>query len=117
MRRVFILSLVAVTALTACNRGGKGNPWGNRQLFDGQYFRVKLDSDKDDRRQFVVTVNDAGKSLVGARTAAITKASEHCVKGFGTSDMVWEVSPEVEDAELPLVNGDLVLKGTCDGWR
>lgn len=117
MTRIILLSLIAVSALSACAKRGDGNLWGNRELFDGQFFRVKLDVDRDARQNFVVVVNDAGKSLVGARDAAVKKANEHCISQFGRSDLSWEVSPFVEDAELPIVDGDLMLKGTCDGWR
>jgi hypothetical protein len=108
---------VALTAVPACGRIGKGNPWGNRQLFDGQYFRVRVTSERDDRATFIVVVSDAGKTLIGAREAGITKASEYCVKKYGRSDMVWASGPNVEDDQLQIVNGDLILKGTCDGWR
>lgn len=111
--RTITLTLVALTTLSACTK----NPWGNRQLFDGQYFRVQASANKEDRTQFVVTVHDAGRSLVGARMAAVTRANQYCVTQFGRSDLVWEVSPEVEDAQLPIANGDLILRGTCDGWQ
>lgn len=116
MTRFIILALVAMTGLTACGKG-KGNPWGNREQFDGQYFRVKASGDRDARQNFVVTVNDARKTLAGARGAGIARANEYCIREFGRSDLTWDISPEVEDAQLPLVNGDLVLRGTCDGWR
>lgn len=117
MTRVLILSLVAVTALSACGRSGAGNVWGNRLQFDGQYFRVQLSTERGNRSDFTVTVNDAVRTLTGAREAAEHRANKHCVKQYGTSDLTWDVSPDVEDSELPIVNGDLILKGTCDGWR
>jgi len=118
MKRSLILALIALTALSACAKGrGKGNPWGNRDLYDGQYFRVKLSSDRDNRENFVVTVNDARKTLVGARMAAEHRANEHCVAQFGSSDLTWVTPPETEDELLPIVNGDLILEGTCEGWR
>ena len=113
MMRTLTLTLVALTALSACTK----NPWGNRQLFDGQYFRTQAGGIKEDRTQFVVTVHDAGRSLVGARMAAVTRANQYCVQQFGRSDLTWDVEPEVEDALLPISNGDLIMKGTCDGWQ
>lgn len=118
MIRALVLMLIATTTLSACgNWGGKGNPWGNRVAYDGAYFRVKASGDKENRQNFTVDVRDAGKTLVGARQAASAKAAEYCIRQYGRSDMTWEVSPEVEDAMLPIVEGDLILRGTCDGWR
>jgi hypothetical protein len=115
MTRALILSLVALSTLAAC--GKNNNAFGNRQAFDGQYFRVRVSAERDDKAQFTVTVHDATRSLVGARDAAITKVSEHCIKLSGRSDRTWEISPEVPDEDLPIINGDLILKGTCDGWQ
>ncbi|MBY6166459.1 lipoprotein [Pseudooceanicola nitratireducens] len=117
MKPILILSLVAVTALTACGRKGNNNMFGNRQSFDGQYFRVKLDKDRANRAAFVVTVNDAGRSVLGAREAARHRANTYCIRQYGRSDLTWDVSPDVEDADLPIVNGALVLSGECQGWR
>ena len=116
MTRVLILSLVALTVLSACSRGQRGNLWGNRQMFDGQYFRAKLESDKTNRKAFQVTVNDARKTLVGAREAARVKAVEYCIRQYGRSDITWAQAPDVEDANLTLVNGALVVSGECAGW-
>ncbi|MBB04575.1 MAG: hypothetical protein CML03_03515 [Pseudooceanicola sp.] len=115
MTRTLILALVAMTALSACAKNG-GNPFGNREAYDGHFFRVKLDRNRDDRAAFGVTVNDAGRSLIGAREAARQKANEYCIRQFGRSDLTWVVSPDVEDAQLPIVNGALVMRGECAGW-
>lgn len=116
MTRGVILALATTTALSAC-AGGNNNMFGNRQSFDGQFFRVKLSDERGNPARFTVTVNDARRSLIGARDASVTKASQHCVEQFGRSDLTWDVSPDVEDAQLPIINGDLVMMGTCDGWR
>lgn len=116
MRGAIVISLVALTALGACGKG-KGNMFGNKQAYDGVYFRPKVDSKRDSREVFTVTVRDAGKSLVGAREAARHAANKHCIQQFGSSDLTWDVSPDVEDAALPLINGSLVLSGQCEGFR
>ncbi len=114
------LMLVLAVALTAgvagCGKRGPNNALGHRQQFDGQYFRAKIDKDRDNRAQFIVSVNDAGRSLVGAREAGRVKAVEYCIRQYGLSDIDWVQSPDVEDDELSLVNGDLILSGACKGW-
>jgi len=112
-----ILSLAAVTALSACSKRGENNMFGNRQAYDGVYFRAKVDKNRDNRAAFTVSVRDAGKTLTGAREAARHRANEYCIRQFGSSALTWDVSPDVEDTALPLVNGDLILSGECDGWR
>ncbi|WP_407492659.1 hypothetical protein [Pseudooceanicola sp. MF1-13] len=116
IRGALVISLVALTALGACGKRG-GNAFGNRIAFDGAYFRVKVDRDRDMPQAFTVTVRDAGKTLDGAREAARHKANEYCIRQYGNSDLTWDVSPDVDAAALPLVNGDLILSGECDGWR
>lgn len=116
MRGAIVISLVALTALAACSKKG-GNTFGNRIEFDGVYFRTKLDRDRDVPKQFTVSVRDAAKTLTGAREAARHKANEYCIRQFGSSELTWDVSPDVEDAALPLVDGALVLSGECAGFR
>ncbi|EAQ01808.1 hypothetical protein OB2597_00285 [Pseudooceanicola batsensis HTCC2597] len=118
MTRILILALVAVTALSACSRQGGGrNLLGNRVEFDGQYFRTRVSSDRENRAAFVVTVRDPGRSLVGAREAARHKANEYCIRQYGLSDIEWDISPDAEDAALPIIDRELVLSGVCEGWR
>lgn len=117
MKRVMILSLVALAALSACGKSGSRDLFGVRQAYDGVYFRAKVDADRDNRQFFTVSVKDAGQTLVGAREAARHKGNEYCIRQFGTSDITWAVDPDVEDAQLPLVNGELILSGECAGWR
>ncbi|MGI3168171.1 hypothetical protein ACRARG_03405 [Pseudooceanicola sp. C21-150M6] len=118
--RTVTLLAAASLALTACSGVrdfGKKGFWGNRPAFDGQYYRVKLASDKENRERFSVTVTDATKSLTGAREAARHRANEYCIEQFGLSEKDWDVSPDVDDAALPLTpKGDLVLSGECKGW-
>lgn len=117
MTRATLILLAAVTTLAACGNGNGNNALGNRQSYDGVYFRARVSDAKDNPAQFTVTVNNATRTLAGARDAARTGAHEHCIKQFGVSDLTWQTSPDVEDAQLPLSNGDLILSGTCDGWR
>lgn len=117
MRNALIISLVALTALSACAKRGNNNLFGNREAYDGQYFRAKIDRDRDNRAAFSVSVREANRTLTGAREAARHKANEYCIRQFGSSDLTWDVSPDVDDATLPLINGDLVLSGECAGWR
>ena len=117
MKRALILSLVAMTVLSACGKAGTRNLFGFRQAYDGVYFRPKVSGDRQNRHMFTVSVKDAGQTLVGAREAARHKANEYCIRQFGSSEITWAVSPDVEDDQLPLINGELVLSGECAGWR
>lgn len=110
MRMAFVLGLCGLS-LTAC-----GTLSEDRQAFDGVAFRASLAAEKEDNRNFTVEVRDAGQSLAGAREAGRYEAVQHCIENFGNSRMSWSQGPDVEDAELQIVDGDLILKGQCAGW-
>jgi hypothetical protein len=103
--------LIGATALALAACGSEG-----RQTFEGIAFRASLDADKEDKRNFVVEVRDAGQSLTGAREAGRYEAVRHCVETFGNSRMTWELGPDAEDADLRIEDGNLILKGRCAGW-
>ena len=121
MKRLVLVSVIAASMVTTAScarvKNASENVFGAHQTYEGVRFRAKLDSDREDRANFVVTVNDAGQSLSGAREAARHQAVEYCIKQYGLSEIDWEVSPDVEDdAALPIVNGDLIMPGECKGW-
>lgn len=107
--RNFGLAVLSVLALAACSDEG-------RQTFDGVAFRASLDADKDDKRNFLIEVRDAGQSLDGAREAGRYEAVRHCIENFGNSRMRWELGPDAEDGALRIEDGNLILKGQCAGW-
>ena len=83
--------------------------------FDGQYFRTQSEStNKSDRRQFEVTVEDASLSLTGARQAGEFEAIRYCIEGYGTSSIRWAPG-FAEDDEPSLTESDnMILVGKCE---
>ena len=88
----------------------------NRHSFDGQFFRAGISVDRDDRRNFVVSVAQPERSYAGAREAARHRGVTHCIERFGNSYIDWQVDPDVEDVALLLSGGQMVLQGRCRGW-
>ena len=99
--------LIAALALTACG------PDEDDILFDGQFFRAKIDSDRGSREDFTVAVRPVSASLTGAREAARYEATVYCVNRYGSSAIQWEVGPDAPDEALPVLDDTLYLKGTC----
>ena len=105
--RFIVLLLMTALALTACG------PDEDDILFDGQFFRAKIDSDRGSREVFTVSVQPVSASLLGAREAARYEATVYCVNRYGSSAIGWEVGPDAPDEALPIQNDTLFLKGTC----
>lgn len=99
--------LTAALALTACG------PDEDDILFEGQFFRAKIDTDRGSRDEFTVLVRPVSASLTGAREAARYEATVYCVNRYGSSAIDWEVGPDAPDAALPIQDDTLFLKGTC----
>ena len=110
------LAFGALVALTGC--GVVSNvtdtlTGSGRQAFDGQFFRASVDFDRAAPADFVVRVQQAGRSLEGAREAGRFEATKHCVTYFGNSETVWAVGPDSPDSALVLDGDTLVLSGRC----
>ena len=119
LSRLLLLGACAgLLALPACGRGSASGGMfsNNRQAYDGQYFRARLSADKEARELFSVRVNDAAKSLVGAREAGRHEAVKYCIQQYGQSRINWTTGPDVEDGALVFEDGDLILAGECLGW-
>ncbi|SDN39280.1 hypothetical protein SAMN05216196_101392 [Lutimaribacter pacificus] len=111
-----VTRIVILLGLSGLALAGCGTLSDDRQTFDGVAFRASLSADKEDKRNFSVEVRDAAKSLAGAREAGRYEAVQHCIENFGNSRMSWSQGPDVEDADLQVADGDLILKGQCAGW-
>lgn len=86
-----------------------------RLAFDGHFFRAKSEAvDKDNRRAFVVTVQNAGQSLDGARQAGAHEATFYCIANYGNSRIKWSAGPDLPDANLIFDKDALVLRGECN---
>jgi hypothetical protein len=110
------LALGALVALTGC--GVVSNvtdrlTGSGRQAFDGQFFRASVDFDRAAPADFVVRVQQAGRSLEGAREAGRYEATKHCIAYFGNSAADWVVGPDSADSALVLEGDTLVLTGRC----
>ena len=94
---------------------GCSNPFEleeNKVSFDGYKFSTKLNRDKVDDRSFSLVVRRANRSLSGAREAGRYEATKFCIKNFGTSDIVWVLSPD--DNNVGLTGKVLELSGRCE---
>jgi hypothetical protein len=106
MRLVALIAFSGL-ALTACG------PDDDDILFDGQFFRASIDTDRATRDQFTVTARPVSASLIGAREAARYEATVYCVNRYGRSDIIWTVGPDSPDEQLPISNDTLTLQGRC----
>lgn len=99
--------LIAALSLAACG------PGEDDVLFEGQFFRAKIDTDRGSRDEFTVSVRPVSASLTGAREAARYEATVYCVNRYGSSAIDWQVGPDSPDESLTIQNDTLFLKGTC----
>lgn len=103
-------TLCAVMAVSGCSKGGQSN----RTVVDGRSYRASLSVDKSDPAFVMAEAAIKDGSVEGPREAARHRAVSHCIANFGSSEIIWEHSP---DAETPhVVNGTLIIKGRCLGW-
>jgi hypothetical protein len=107
MMRVACICAIAAIGLAACG------PTEDDILFDGQFFRASLKSERSTREDFVVTVRPVSASLLGAREAARFEAISYCVNRYGSSAINWVVGPDSPDEELPIADDTLTLQGRC----
>ena len=107
MMRLGALLFIGALALGACG------PDDDDILFDGQFYRTDVDSDKGSRDQFTVSARPVSASLVGAREAGRYEATVYCVNRFGRSAIEWVVGPDSPDEALTITNDTLFLQGRC----
>lgn len=109
MQKALMIGLVALT-VAGCSKLGRGE----QTLFDGQRFRASAKStDRGDKATFTSTARPVAASLEGAAQAAAHEAVRHCIRYFGTSEIVWTIGPDSIDS-APQIDGDsLILQGTC----
>lgn len=95
--------------------GGGGNGLrGQAAEVDGVRFRSRLNTDRADRRAFVVTVGSAARNPSAAREAGRTRAAEYCLRTFGGTEIAWVDGPDDAPEEIRLGDrGGLVLSGRC----
>lgn len=105
--RLMVALLVTACMLSACG------PDNEDLLFDGQFFRSKLNTERGARADFTLTVKPVSASLLGAREAGRYEATVYCVNRYGRSDINWAVGPDSADEELTILNDVLTLRGTC----
>ena len=107
MMRFVVLSCCAAIALAGCGVDE------DDILFDGQYFKTRLKSERGDRPNFTVTARPVSASLLGAREAARYEATVYCVNNYGRSDIAWDVGPDSPDDALTIDSDTLVFAGRC----
>ncbi|MFK7743465.1 MAG: hypothetical protein AB8B47_00315 [Roseobacter sp.] len=107
MKRLSAAFVILATVLTACG------PDADDILFDGEFFRTKIKTERGSRQNFVVTARPVQASLEGAREAARYEATVYCVNRYGRSDIIWAVGPDSPDEELPISGDTLTFEGQC----
>ena len=101
-----LLTLSAIALLAAC--GGR-----ERVAFDGNFYRASAKAPRADRANFTASAGPISRGLNGAVQAARHEAIRHCIKFYGTSDILYAV-PEGAPLESVPRNGDrVVLSGRC----
>ena len=107
MRRGLIICLATCALIAGCG------PDEEDVLFDGQFYRSGVKTERGTRDRFTVTARPVSASLLGAREAARYEATVYCVNNFGRSDIIWTVGPESPDEQLTIENDTLTLSGRC----
>jgi outer membrane murein-binding lipoprotein Lpp len=109
MMRILGISAVALSAavLAGCEN------LGNRQTFEGKYFRAKTSKVDKQRDVFVVNVKGVSQSEAGARQAAYHTGVSYCLKNFGASNIVWAQDPLDEEQPLRVADDQIDIQGRC----
>ena len=102
----FFLISVSILLLLGCS--ARINE--NRVPFDGFLFNAKLKAGAS-KKDFEIIVPRSHRSLVGAKEAGRYEATIYCVNKFGTSDVIWDVSPD--DVSKVKSNKSIFIKGRC----
>jgi hypothetical protein len=103
--------VVALLVVSGCGRAGlrSADP-----IFDGHRFAASVRAEsRRDREVFTVTVRGVSKSLDGAREAAAYHAARHCLRYFGTSEVIWQSDPAADPETLTIENDALTVAGSC----
>ncbi len=112
-----MLAGVALALVAGCS-GGMGLPNRNKEVFDGQSYSSRVSKNDADPQQFTVSVKDAaGKGMTGARKAGEYAATRYCIANYGESGINWLRGPSNPDAMMAVDNGNLIMSGSCLGWR
>ena len=62
-------------------------------------------------KDFEIIVPRSHRSLFGAKEAGRYEATIYCVNKFGTSNIIWDVSPD--DVSKVTSNKSIFIKGRC----
>ena len=85
----------------------------SRVELEGTRFRARLERNRDDTRQVVISVTPVAVNPEGAQEAGRLEATKYCLKTFGSSDTAWEIGPDLPVEELEIVDDRIVLVGRC----
>ena len=109
---VLVLGTSLSLGLSGCSKDGGG--FGkNRMKFDGNYYSTSLKSARRERQTIAVKVSRADQGVAGARQAAKLASTKHCIKYYGTSDVIWDQPMDNDSLTASLREGTLSLSGTC----
>ena len=102
----FLIISLSILLLLGCS--ARNNE--NRVPFDGVLFNPKLKVGAS-KKDFEIIVPRSHRSLFGAKEAGRYEATIYCVNKFGTSDIIWDVSPD--DISKVTSNKSIFIKGRC----
>lgn len=113
MIRVVLLSALALSVSGCASINDRFGFGQNPEVFDGQRYRTNSKSERSNRLSFVATARPVSASFDGAIEAARYEAIQHCIKFYGTSDIVWEVGPDTPRESLQIEDDTLTFAGSC----
>lgn len=115
-RLLLLTALIAALVLVSgCGRLGLNRLTGNgeRVEFGDTRFRAKVEMDREDRRNFSVSVRPAAIDLANAIEAGRFEANKYCIRGYGSSDIAWTAGPDRAVEDIQIVDDTLTLAGRC----
>ncbi|MFW2541747.1 hypothetical protein ACN2XU_03815 [Primorskyibacter sp. 2E107] len=114
MMRVILMGVLALSLAGCSSIRDRFGFAQNPEVFDGQRFRGTAKAPRGDRQSFVATAKPVSKSFDGAIEAARYEGIQHCIRYFGTSDIVWDSGPDTPREAMQIDNDTLIFRGTCE---
>lgn len=121
MTRLVILGIV-VLSMAACGRVssglgriglGSGAVERTSVEVEGQRFKARANPDREDPRNFSVTVTPVAVNPEGAMDSARYQATRYCLLTYGGSDTDWVLGPDTPLTELSIADDTATLSGRC----
>lgn len=121
MKPLILLGLVVLT-LSACARvqnvannlvPGQSGASRSKVEINDRRFRARATADRNDSRNFSVSVTPVSVDPEAALEAGRYQATRYCLLTFGGSDTEWRIGPDTPLEGLGVQNDTVVLEGRC----